>query len=103
MKALYLLLGVIVIGGAGWWLLNRPTVPAATTDLYSSSSISSSFSTPMSSFPSSITPVHERVQVTMMTSKGVIQLELDGTAAPYTVGNFVGLAQKGTYNGTLFH
>ena len=34
---------------------------------------------------------------------GVIQLELDETAAPITVANFVKLAQDGFYDGLTFH
>jgi cyclophilin family peptidyl-prolyl cis-trans isomerase len=37
------------------------------------------------------------------TNKGDITLELDGTAAPMHVANFVKLAQAGYYNGVTFH
>ena len=37
------------------------------------------------------------------TSAGEIRLELWPDAAPQTVGNFVGLAQEGFYDGTIFH
>lgn len=57
----------------------------------------------MPSVPANIQPIHRHVTVTMQTSKGVITLDLDGTAAPYTVGNFVGLATQGFYDGTAFH
>ncbi|MEM9948057.1 MAG: peptidylprolyl isomerase [Cyanobacteria bacterium P01_D01_bin.36] len=33
----------------------------------------------------------------------VITVELDGDKAPVTAGNFVDLAQKGVYDGTIFH
>ncbi|MGD1898436.1 MAG: peptidylprolyl isomerase [Phormidesmis sp.] len=33
----------------------------------------------------------------------VITVELDGDKAPITAGNFVDLAQKGVYDGTIFH
>lgn len=58
--------------------------------------------TPMTT-PSNIIPIAEKVNITLKTSMGDIGLELDGTAAPVTVGNFVGLAKKGFYNGTTFH
>jgi len=32
-----------------------------------------------------------------------ITVELDGDKAPYTAGNFVDLAEKGVYDGTIFH
>ena len=34
---------------------------------------------------------------------GVIELELDGTQAPITVANFIGLAEDGFYDGLTFH
>ena len=37
------------------------------------------------------------------TSKGKVELSLDGSAAPLTAGNFVDLVRRGSYNGTLFH
>ena len=39
----------------------------------------------------------------METSMGTIELELFAKEAPKTVKNFVGLAQKGYYKGTIFH
>ena len=43
------------------------------------------------------------VKVTMDTSKGVIQLELDAEKAPLTVANFVEYAKSGFYDNTAFH
>lgn len=37
------------------------------------------------------------------TSMGNIELSLDERKAPVTVANFVGYAQKGFYNNTIFH
>jgi cyclophilin family peptidyl-prolyl cis-trans isomerase len=37
------------------------------------------------------------------TSAGEIRVELWADAAPQTVGNFVGLAQQGFYDNTVFH
>jgi cyclophilin family peptidyl-prolyl cis-trans isomerase len=37
------------------------------------------------------------------TSMGSMEVELFSTAAPRTVNNFVGLAEKGYYNGVVFH
>jgi len=41
--------------------------------------------------------------VELNTSEGVIELKLFPNAAPKTVENFVGLAEKGYYNNTTFH
>lgn len=42
-------------------------------------------------------------RVELKTSKGTVQLSLDGNAAPLTAGNFVDLVGRGVYNGTVFH
>ena len=51
------------------------------------------------------TPSAETAEVTvvMKTTKGDITLELFPKAAPNTVANFVGLAGKSFYTGTIFH
>lgn len=41
--------------------------------------------------------------VSLTTSKGEVQIQLDGPAAPLTAGNFVDLVNRGAYNGTVFH
>jgi cyclophilin family peptidyl-prolyl cis-trans isomerase len=43
------------------------------------------------------------VKVTLETSKGAIELELDAAKAPISVANFVSYAKKGHYDGTIFH
>lgn len=43
------------------------------------------------------------VDVLMQTSEGPIRLALDPEAAPKTVDNFLAYANKGFYDGTLFH
>lgn len=53
--------------------------------------------------PVSIQPINQTVNITLETSMGNIDVALDGAAAPYTVGNFVQLAQKDFYDGTTFH
>ena len=41
--------------------------------------------------------------VTLTTSLGVIELQLDKGAAPDTVSNFIAYVEDGYYDGTLFH
>jgi cyclophilin family peptidyl-prolyl cis-trans isomerase len=43
------------------------------------------------------------VKVTIETSKGAIELELNAAKAPVSVANFVNYAKKGHYEGTVFH
>ncbi len=44
-----------------------------------------------------------KATVEIMVGSRTITVELDGAKAPYTAGNFVDLAQKGVYDGTIFH
>jgi peptidyl-prolyl cis-trans isomerase B (cyclophilin B) len=41
--------------------------------------------------------------VEMKVNGGTITIEVDGTNAPITAGNFVDLVQKGVYDGIVFH
>lgn len=44
-----------------------------------------------------------KATVEIMVGSKPITVELDGSKAPYTAGNFVDLAEKGVYDGTIFH
>lgn len=49
-------------------------------------------------------PVLEGKATVVMTVKGSpITMEVDGTNAPITAGNFVDLVQRGVYDGLVFH
>ena len=49
-------------------------------------------------------PVLEGKATVVMTVKGQpITIEVDGTDAPITAGNFVDLVQRGVYDGLMFH
>ena len=41
--------------------------------------------------------------VTLETSLGSIELELDADKAPVTVANFLSYVDEGFYDGTIFH
>jgi len=45
----------------------------------------------------------QKITAIITTHEGKITLDLNFKAAPNTVANFVDLAQKGFYNGTVFH
>jgi peptidyl-prolyl cis-trans isomerase B (cyclophilin B) len=41
--------------------------------------------------------------VRLETTRGPVEISLDGKAAPLTAGNFVDLVSRGVYNNTVFH
>ena len=53
--------------------------------------------------PAAVKTVSNNIMATLETTYGTITLELFKDKAPKTVENFVALAQKGFYDGTLFH
>jgi len=52
---------------------------------------------------SSVSCLDGTATITISTSKGEFIVEVDGTAAPLTSGNFVDLVKRGVYDGTVFH
>ena len=52
---------------------------------------------------SAVACLNGKANITISTSKGDFTVELDGTAAPLTSGNFVDLVKRGAYDGTIFH
>lgn len=99
MKLNSFLIALIVVAIAGGYLYIQRPLPEDHMSMESSdeTQVAESDET------STITPVNEVVEVTLKTSKGDIVLELDGTRAPMTVGNFVKLANDNFYDGTTFH
>lgn len=54
-------------------------------------------------FVSTAVEAADKVTATIDTTKGAITVELTPEKTPITVANFVNLAQKGFYNGIVFH
>jgi peptidyl-prolyl cis-trans isomerase B (cyclophilin B) len=48
-------------------------------------------------------PTIAKIQVSIMTTKGEMVLELDSARAPITVNNFLQYVKSGFYDGTIFH
>src|SRR3989344_8143437 len=48
-------------------------------------------------------PTTNTMRATILTNKGVIELELFAEQTPNTVSNFTKLAESGFYDGTRFH
>ena len=100
------ILVIILAGGGALFLKSRnmdtpqppqaeeENTPSATEDILKSAE---------ADLKTDITPITQTVRVTLKTTKGDIVLDLTGTNAPVTVGNFVTLANEGFYNGVTFH
>lgn len=97
---------VVIIGGILFWSRTEKKVvdDLPTTTPLSTVQPTAIVSTMPTSTPvQSIQEINKKVNIVMETSLGNINLELDGTVAPLTVGNFVALAKSGFYDGTAFH
>jgi dolichyl-diphosphooligosaccharide--protein glycosyltransferase len=81
-----------IVTGVLIYKVNKNYVPHPTGNPYQP---------PVSSTASEMTPGPQMAEIT--TSKGVIKVEFFPKAAPKTVDNFIKLADKGFYDGTVFH
>ena len=48
-------------------------------------------------------PLSGKVTVVQVINGQPVTIEVDGTNAPITGGNFVDLVERGTYDGVMFH
>ncbi|NEP83380.1 MAG: peptidylprolyl isomerase, partial [Okeania sp. SIO3B3] len=51
----------------------------------------------------SLPQLNGKATVVMTVNSSPITIEVDGTNAPVTAGNFIDLVQKGVYDGLVFH
>jgi peptidyl-prolyl cis-trans isomerase B (cyclophilin B) len=97
---LFLAVGSLVMGGCD-------TQQASTVDSASPTSTeTTSVPTPVASSSPQLSnlPRLEGKATVVLTVKGSpVTIEVDGTNAPITAGNFVDLVQRGVYNGLVFH
>jgi cyclophilin family peptidyl-prolyl cis-trans isomerase len=100
---LLIVLVIVVVAGMVYILRPVPETNLSATPLPSVSPTDSTVKIPAASMGPRITPMAQTVHATLKTSMGDIDIELDGKAAPLTVGNFVSLAQANFYDGTTFH
>ncbi|AFZ30753.1 peptidylprolyl isomerase [Gloeocapsa sp. BRSZ] len=94
-----LLIGGLMLGGCtpDQASVSSPTSPATQTT-------SPTTPTTQTSSPQMKSPVLEGTATVVMTVNGSpITIEVDGTNAPVTAGNFVDLVQRGVYDGLVFH
>jgi len=60
--------------------------------------------TPIASTASTNVPaLNGKATVEMVVKGETVTMEIDGTNAPITAGNFIDLVQRGVYNGLVFH
>lgn len=81
--------GRLAVSGLLALLLTACTPPAAQGDLGCGHS--------------SVPCLQGKMRVALTTSRGRVLIDLDGTAAPLTAGNFLDLVRRGVYTGTAFH
>ena len=102
-----LIVGALFVGGCGssFVVNSTPTPnPASGESISLSPSPSPSGAVVAASSQFSNLARLEGKATVVMTVKGApITIELDGTNAPITAGNFVDLVQKGVYDGLVFH
>jgi cyclophilin family peptidyl-prolyl cis-trans isomerase len=98
--AIVVIVAVIVVGYLIWPKSNNIT--SSITESYSTSTspIQSTTTTPNVTSDQKINKMHT---VTIETNKGTIVFETYDADAPKTVENFITLANKGFYNGVIFH
>lgn len=100
------LVAVLIIIVGSWYFFDSRAKPLASGDSYYSTETSSVASTTdmtantVSTSTTSNTSMHT---ISIETSKGTIIFETYDTDAPKTVENFITLANKGFYNGVIFH
>lgn len=93
---LLIVVGGLAIGGCSAPQAKSQASATATTE-------TSVPATPNSSPQLSIPTLQGKATVVMTVNGSPITIEVDGTDAPMTAGNFVDLVQRGVYDGLVFH
>lgn len=113
-KSVYIIFGIVAavcIVAAGVFALNLGNKNATQTIDSYSDNVKGAETTIKPTFTTTMTPTQSAAniplakndyKVTLETTEGTIVLQLN-KATPKTTGNFVSLAEKGFYNGTIFH
>lgn len=100
-----LIIGALFVGGCGSSPVanSTPTSNPASGENISLSPSPSPAAVAASSQFSNLPRLQGKATVVMTVKGAPITIELDGTNAPITAGNFVDLVQKGVYDGLVFH
>jgi peptidyl-prolyl cis-trans isomerase B (cyclophilin B) len=100
-----LIIGALFVGGCGSSPAANSTPtpnPGSAESISLSPSPSPAVQAASSQF-SNLPRLQGKATVVMTVKGSPITIELDGTNAPITAGNFVDLVQKGVYDGLVFH
>lgn len=98
-----ILLGVFLAAGflvAIFVVFSKPENPSENLPV---SQLSIETSTPAPPTPTLIIMPNQKYSALIKTSVGDMLVDLNASATPKTVNNFVTLSKKGFYNGTIFH
>jgi len=101
-----LIIGALFVGGCGSSPAatnSTPTPNSASGENVSLSPSPSPEAVAASSQFNNLARLQGKATVVMTVKGAPITIELDGTNAPITAGNFVDLVQKGVYDGLVFH
>lgn len=104
-KIMFTLIVLVFILG-GFFLLRSPSPPPEeTSSVKSASTENTKQNTTTKSMPTPKMEIDTSKKYTAIlnTTEGVIKIELFADKTPITVNNFVSLAKKNFYNGTIFH
>lgn len=96
---------LVIIAGIGYfmWPKADTTTPVTITENYSTSTEVAAVATSTTTAPITNEKINGMHTITIETNKGTIVFETYDADAPKTVENFITLANKGFYNGVIFH
>ncbi|MBI1240656.1 MAG: peptidylprolyl isomerase [Nostoc sp. RI_552] len=94
----FLIVGALMLGGCSTQDVTSNSAIAEATSVSESETISNNVPG-MKNLPH----LEGKATVVMTVNGSPITIEVDGTNAPFTAGNFVDLVQKGVYDGLVFH
>lgn len=106
----FIVLIILIVGGGWWYFFSQPAAAPTTNSESSIQTSTAPFVAPDETIPvpKIVTPAQSPITnnmhlVTIKTAVGDIAFETFDADAPKTVENFIALADKGFYNGVIFH
>ena len=89
---------VLVVGGIWWISASRSDTTVETNQEKNTMNTAAT-----DGYPFALVEKGKAYAATLHTDKGDVVIALSADTTPITVSNFVALARKGFYNGTIFH